>query len=285
MRASPPHRVSLPPLSDLAAKLDQQRARPTLSRDARSSTVLPTMRIGRPSLDLPSVDLSAYAHTNATHRQYAAYPRHYRPTIPAWPRRSDMYNSVPVHNPYRAYEEPRLPAYEERFYATMPREQSQPTEEPLPLPKAKRKSPEVQAAPVQQPPAKVQRTHARSSSGEKPTRGKNNENHVCQGCSATSTPEWRKGPTGPRTLCNACGLLYAKMWRKREHDAIAAAAAYNIDPAEVRKNLADSLRDPKRREEVLEALREDVRIVASAKQSRMNLSGNSRQSITPKRGE
>lgn len=32
----------------------------------------------------------------------------------------------------------------------------------------------------------------------------------CLSCSATETPEWRKGPTGPRTLCNACGLLFAK---------------------------------------------------------------------------
>ena len=49
------------------------------------------------------------------------------------------------------------------------------------------------------------------------------------GCSATSTPEWRRGPLGtavffffspfflnksdigPRTLCNACGLVYAKL--------------------------------------------------------------------------
>ncbi|KAG1054543.1 hypothetical protein G6F46_002166 [Rhizopus delemar] len=28
----------------------------------------------------------------------------------------------------------------------------------------------------------------------------------CQSCQSTETPEWRKGPFGPRTLCNACGL-------------------------------------------------------------------------------
>lgn len=50
---------------------------------------------------------------------------------------------------------------------------------------------------------------------------------TCLGCSVTSTPEWRRGPlgtcfsvthhksrstsAGPRTLCNACGLVYAKL--------------------------------------------------------------------------
>lgn len=27
---------------------------------------------------------------------------------------------------------------------------------------------------------------------------------ACLGCQATDTPEWRRGPLGPRTLCNAC---------------------------------------------------------------------------------
>ena len=29
----------------------------------------------------------------------------------------------------------------------------------------------------------------------------------CLGCGATETPEWRRGPMGPRTLCNACVSL------------------------------------------------------------------------------
>ncbi|KAJ1656820.1 hypothetical protein IWQ61_003670 [Dispira simplex] len=37
---------------------------------------------------------------------------------------------------------------------------------------------------------------------------------TCHSCGCTETPEWRKGPKGPRTLCNACGLVYAKMNRK-----------------------------------------------------------------------
>ncbi|KAI0077763.1 hypothetical protein K474DRAFT_1707092 [Panus rudis PR-1116 ss-1] len=41
---------------------------------------------------------------------------------------------------------------------------------------------------------------------------------TCLGCNATSTPEWRRGPMGPRTLCNACGLVYAKLIKKRTRD-------------------------------------------------------------------
>ena len=51
---------------------------------------------------------------------------------------------------------------------------------------------------------------------QKRVRKKCHEHHQqCLGCGVSETPEWRKGPSGPRTLCNACGLLYAKMCRRR----------------------------------------------------------------------
>ena len=31
----------------------------------------------------------------------------------------------------------------------------------------------------------------------------------CQHCNATETPQWRRGPSGKRTLCNACGVKWA----------------------------------------------------------------------------
>eukprot|EP00889_Picochlorum_renovo_P008323 jgi/Picre1/35353/NNA_002815.t1 len=33
---------------------------------------------------------------------------------------------------------------------------------------------------------------------------------VCLNCGSTETPQWRCGPLGPRTLCNACGVRYKK---------------------------------------------------------------------------
>ncbi|KAI5021998.1 hypothetical protein ZWY2020_058728 [Hordeum vulgare] len=40
----------------------------------------------------------------------------------------------------------------------------------------------------------------------------------CVECRTTTTPMWRSGPTGPRTLCNACGIRYRKK-RRQELDA------------------------------------------------------------------
>ncbi|KAF7730970.1 hypothetical protein EC973_001016 [Apophysomyces ossiformis] len=37
----------------------------------------------------------------------------------------------------------------------------------------------------------------------------------CHSCNISETPEWRRGPDGARTLCNACGLHYAKLTRKK----------------------------------------------------------------------
>ncbi|ODV93256.1 hypothetical protein PACTADRAFT_35886 [Pachysolen tannophilus NRRL Y-2460] len=37
---------------------------------------------------------------------------------------------------------------------------------------------------------------------------------VCLQCDETDTPEWRRGPYGSRTLCNACGLFHSKLVKK-----------------------------------------------------------------------
>ncbi|KAF9551750.1 hypothetical protein EC957_004073 [Mortierella hygrophila] len=41
----------------------------------------------------------------------------------------------------------------------------------------------------------------------------------CQSCHSSDTPEWRRGPDGARTLCNACGLHYAKLLRRQNERA------------------------------------------------------------------
>ncbi|KAI4325801.1 hypothetical protein MLD38_031167 [Melastoma candidum] len=44
----------------------------------------------------------------------------------------------------------------------------------------------------------------------------------CANCDTTSTPLWRNGPRGPKSLCNACGIRF-----KKEERRAAAASAGN----------------------------------------------------------
>jgi hypothetical protein len=39
---------------------------------------------------------------------------------------------------------------------------------------------------------------------------------ICRHCNQTQTTEWRKGPLGQRTLCNACGLRFARSQKGAE---------------------------------------------------------------------
>jgi len=41
----------------------------------------------------------------------------------------------------------------------------------------------------------------------------------CLHCGVKETPEWRKGPLGPKTLCNACGLQYSKNLKVQKSEA------------------------------------------------------------------
>ncbi|KAK3299959.1 uncharacterized protein B0H64DRAFT_3439 [Chaetomium fimeti] len=51
--------------------------------------------------------------------------------------------------------------------------------------------------------------------GEKKKKLKLAEEYVCTDCGTLESPEWRKGPSGPKTLCNACGLRWAKREKKK----------------------------------------------------------------------
>lgn len=54
----------------------------------------------------------------------------------------------------------------------------------------------------------------------------NRPTNKCHRCGTTETPEWRRGPNGVRTLCNACGLFHAKLV-KRKGAALAAEEELN----------------------------------------------------------
>ncbi|ORX78940.1 hypothetical protein K493DRAFT_293436 [Basidiobolus meristosporus CBS 931.73] len=42
------------------------------------------------------------------------------------------------------------------------------------------------------------------------------QDKCCTSCKRIDSPEWRKGPEGPGTLCNSCGLKWSKMMRKSQ---------------------------------------------------------------------
>ncbi len=57
------------------------------------------------------------------------------------------------------------------------------------------------------------------------------QQYVCVTCGRTDSPEWRKGPLGAKTLCNACGLRWAKRNQKRKNDGSSTANAVQDGPA------------------------------------------------------
>lgn len=56
---------------------------------------------------------------------------------------------------------------------------------------------------------------------------------VCQSCGSSDTPEWRRGPDGARTLCNACGLHFAKLIRRRTVEIESAPSGTAIPPVTI----------------------------------------------------
>lgn len=48
----------------------------------------------------------------------------------------------------------------------------------------------------------------------------------CTSCGTANSPEWRKGPTGQKTLCNACGLRFSRsVTRQQKNEEKAKGAA------------------------------------------------------------
>lgn len=61
----------------------------------------------------------------------------------------------------------------------------------------------------------LDRDRERDSSKKDKKKLKVADEYVCSDCGTLDSPEWRKGPKGPKTLCNACGLRWAKKEKKR----------------------------------------------------------------------
>lgn len=53
------------------------------------------------------------------------------------------------------------------------------------------------------------------SEPQKKRRVEESQQRVCSQCGTEDTAEWRAGPEGPATLCNACGLRYRRQEQKK----------------------------------------------------------------------
>lgn len=115
-------------------------------------------------------------------------------------------------------------------------------------------------------------TPARKSKAKRRVTKREGETPACLSCGTLSTAEWRRGPTGPRTLCNACGLLFAKITRMRqaEHQrssssGVAIAGKPSLSPSSASASAsASSVQDP-----TLEELRQAV-VTSSKSHSRFS---------------
>ncbi|KAK9286909.1 hypothetical protein L1049_015316 [Liquidambar formosana] len=58
------------------------------------------------------------------------------------------------------------------------------------------------------PPAKKQKKRPAVQAGESGGHGGNQFQRRCSHCQVQKTPQWRTGPLGAKTLCNACGVRY-----------------------------------------------------------------------------
>lgn len=57
-----------------------------------------------------------------------------------------------------------------------------------------------------------------SKKKRKRRKGNGNPTRDCANCHTKITPEWRRGPSGQRDLCNSCGLRWAKQVSRSNSD-------------------------------------------------------------------
>jgi len=80
------------------------------------------------------------------------------------------------------------------------------------------------SVPSLQPPSKKKKKAQRKPTPHLP------EDLYCRSCGETQTCEWRRGPDGYKSLCNACGIHFAKVVKKE--------AALSYEPkGEVKLNM------------------------------------------------
>lgn len=65
---------------------------------------------------------------------------------------------------------------------------------------------------------------------------------ACTQCGATRTPQWREGPLGPKTLCNACGVKQFRLNKRARDDGTKRRT-----PTPTKRKAVDAPRPPRAR--------------------------------------
>lgn len=63
------------------------------------------------------------------------------------------------------------------------------------------------------------------------------DDKTCQHCQSHYTSQWRTGPAGPSTLCNACGIRYARQVRQVGQHTATNDTAPHIPPPPARTSV------------------------------------------------
>lgn len=194
-------RIRLPSINELTSKSPI-----TDSNVSHSTSTSP--KLNDTSRILPAISTPSFRYPQTTPSNYVFTRKpKLSPTIP--------YESVPVsQNNYQYYQ------YSNNSYPAPP-----PPPPPQQIQQVQQQGPPVFYQPIyyqphnlpQQTPANIQ--YAVPEVINRPT-------NKCHRCGTTETPEWRRGPNGVRTLCNACGLFHAKLV-KRKGAALAAEEVLN----------------------------------------------------------
>ncbi|XP_061374729.1 putative GATA transcription factor 22 [Gastrolobium bilobum] len=76
--------------------------------------------------------------------------------------------------------------------------------------------------------------HQNRYSQRSPRNNSTTTTRVCSDCNTSSTPLWRSGPKGPKSLCNACGIRQRKLRRAMAEAANGLAKPVNAPSTKTR---------------------------------------------------
>ncbi|XP_059454277.1 GATA transcription factor 21-like [Corylus avellana] len=79
-----------------------------------------------------------------------------------------------------------------------------------------------------------------------PSNNNSTSTRVCADCNTTTTPLWRSGPRGPKSLCNACGIRQRKA-RRAMAEAAAAANGVVVAAADISSTKSKALHNKEKK--------------------------------------